>query len=200
MGAMKGVATMTLWGFLLLIVLPLVLVLILILVGSALDRQDRKRRGEEDYDERQQYYRGRAYGYAFWTLAGCMLAWGVLDVFADWPWLHDVWNVAGGCLCLAVLVFVLYCGHQIFKACGLVALALKGCLLLVLKYALLGELARGPVVLGLLKMISGLGRTRPTHHNNRRRRRSLLYLGTLVVEHGANLAPIMPTYYHVSGL
>ena len=109
MGAMKGVATMTLWGFLLLIVLPLVLVLILILVGSALDRQDRKRRGEEDYDERQQYYRGRAYGYAFWTLAGCMLAWGVLDVFADWPWLHDVWNVAGGCLCLAVLVFVLYC-------------------------------------------------------------------------------------------
>ena len=81
-----------------------------VLLVNAMESRDRERRGEKsDYDERQQYHRGKAYQYAFWVLGLYVAIWCVLDAVADWPWLHSVWNVGGGGLALAFAVFGVYC-------------------------------------------------------------------------------------------
>lgn len=169
--------TMSLWAFVLLIACPVLFALVLILAGAALDRQDRKRRGETDYDERQQYHRGKAYQYAFWVLALYAGIWCVLDVVADWPWLHSVWNVGGGGLALSFAVFGVYCvvhdAYQRWKEQNQLGWAIcflvVGCLNLVTW--LVSDMGRGV----LLRLFLGvdfavIGLTALIHDRRQRRR------------------------------
>lgn len=80
--------------------------LIPILIGSAMER---RRRGNRDYDERQQYVRGKAYQYALMTLMACILVWIGLYGFGGWDWTGNVANVGLCCMCLSALVFTVYC-------------------------------------------------------------------------------------------
>ena len=169
--------TMSFWAFVILIACPMLIALTLILAGAALDKKDRKRRGETDYDERQQYHRGKAYQYAFWVLALYVGIWCVLDAFADWPWLYVVWNVGGGGLALALAVFGVYCivhdAYQGWKAQN--QLGWAACFLVVgalnIVTWLIGDLERGI----LLRLFLGadfvmMGLTAILHDRRQRRR------------------------------
>ena len=59
------------------------------------------------FDERQERARGKAYQYGFFTLLGCVIAYGVLDVVIG-PWCDAL---AGGmiCICLSLTVFATVC-------------------------------------------------------------------------------------------
>ena len=65
------------------------------------------------YDERQIAQRGKAYKYAFFTLAGYNALYGIVDMMFEKPWAEDLTGLMIG-VCLAVAVHV---GYSIWHEC-----------------------------------------------------------------------------------
>ena len=67
----------------------------------------RKKVLDMTFDERQERARGKAYQYGFFTLAGCVIVYGVMDsVFGSWC---DTLTGNMICFCVALIVFAAVC-------------------------------------------------------------------------------------------